>query len=177
VQHGVAALEEVEAERRRQGGDGDHRFGGAEPDERARDPIRGAAADDAPQRQPRHEDRPDRAGGVDGDAEHQADQPQPEHLINQRAGAGEEEESGEEDQQSGNGADPSVIHEARGKGGICWANAALCHRVSTATHDSVPDTRSVRARAGARFGARHHTRAHVTVPDTLLCARRSRFGA
>ena len=99
MQRGVAALEEVEAERRRQRGHRDQRFGGAEPDERPRDPIRRAPADDAPQGQARHEDRPDRAGGVDGDAEHQPDQPQPEHLIDQRAGAGEEEKSGEEDQQ------------------------------------------------------------------------------
>ena len=39
-----------------------------------------------------HESGEHRAGGVDGDAEHQRQQPQPHHLVDQRARAGAEEE-------------------------------------------------------------------------------------
>ena len=50
--------------------------------------ARGAAAEG----QAGHEHRPHGAGGVDGDAEHPPERPEPQHLVDEGAGAGTEEQ-------------------------------------------------------------------------------------
>ena len=45
--------------------------------------------------EPGHERGEHRAGGVDGDAEGQRQQAEPQHLIDERADAGEKEETGQ----------------------------------------------------------------------------------
>ena len=92
MERSVGALEQVESERRRQRRHADERFGNPEPDKRAAHAIGDAAANDAAERQSGHEHGPDRARSVHRDAEDQPDQPEPQHLIDEGAGAGEEED-------------------------------------------------------------------------------------
>ena len=49
----------------------------------------------AAKREAGHEGREDGAGGMDGDAEHERQQSHPEHLIDEGAEAGQEEEEEE----------------------------------------------------------------------------------
>ena len=60
-----------------------------------------SSGDETADREPAHEAGEHRAGGVDRDAEHERQQAQPHHLVDERAGPREEEQEREEGKQPG----------------------------------------------------------------------------
>ena len=102
MQRAVDHLQRVERPGREQGGGRDQRLGRGEPEQRPADAWREPPGDVAADGQAGHEAREHGAGGVHGDAEHQAEQPQPQQLIDQCARAGQEDQAA----QQRNRADP-----------------------------------------------------------------------
>ena len=92
VQAHVQRFDTGERERRGERGDGDPGFGRGKDDERAAHAIGHAPGGHAPEREAGHEGGEDRARGMDGDAEDERQEPHPEHLVDERADAGQEEE-------------------------------------------------------------------------------------
>ena len=95
VEADVQRFDAGERERRGQRGDGDAGLGCSEDDEGPPHAIGQAPGRRAPEREAGHERGEDRARGVDGDTEDQRQQAHPEHLVDEGADAGQEEEKEE----------------------------------------------------------------------------------
>ena len=94
-----------EGQRRGEGGDGDAGFGRGKDDERPPHAIGHAPGEHAPEREAGHEGGEDRARGMDGDAEDERQEPHPQHLVDEGADAGQEEEQEERAASVRRGAD------------------------------------------------------------------------
>src|SRR5262249_48086518 len=80
---------------RGEGRGADQQLSAAEPAQRPLDATARAARREAAECEAGHEARPHRARRVDRDAEDPAEDPRPQYLIDERAGARSEEEDGE----------------------------------------------------------------------------------
>ena len=127
----------VEDDRRYESGNADQRFRNAEGRERPRDAGGQAPGGEAANAETGHEAGEHGAGGIDGDAEHQREQPQPHHLVHERADARAEEQEQEQREQptrrahrSWNGEGGGTMRYRRVRHGCTslsnWTSAGLC---------------------------------------------------
>jgi hypothetical protein len=92
VNRRVDNLEPFEGERSDERRHANEQFGRAEPDDRLTDAIGQPPDDEGPERKTGHERGQHGARRVNGDAEHEAEEPRPEDLIGERAEPGEKQQ-------------------------------------------------------------------------------------
>ena len=92
MQADIQRFDTGERDRRGERGDGYAGLGRGEDDKRPAHAIGQSPCCCAPEREAGHEGGEDRARGMDGDAEDQRQEPHPEHLVDERADPGQEEE-------------------------------------------------------------------------------------